>query len=49
MGGAIIVIGIGNLEHALIATGFPVILLWYMNREPIRKYFNVDEVESYES
>mgnify|MGYP001555374972 FL=1 len=46
---AIIVIGIGNLEHALIATGFPVILLWYMNREPIRKYFTVDEVESNES
>jgi hypothetical protein len=40
---AIIIIGVGTLEHALIATGFPVFLLWYLNREPVRKAFGVDE------
>ena len=44
---AIIVIGIGTLEHALIATGFPLILLWYMNREPIRRFFKVDDYEAH--
>ena len=40
---AVIVMGVGTLEHALIATGFPLILLWYMNREPVRRYFKVDD------
>ena len=39
----IIIIGVGTLEQALIATAYPLLLLWYLNREPIRAYFAVDE------
>ena len=40
---AIIIIGVGTLEQALIATMFPVVVLWYLNREPVRAFFRVDE------
>ena len=42
---AVIVIGVGNLEQALIATIFPVVALWYLNRDSVRKAFKVDEYE----
>jgi hypothetical protein len=42
---AMIVIGIGTVEQALIATGYPLVLLWYLNREPVRKAFGIYDSE----
>jgi hypothetical protein len=35
--------GTGNLGHALATTAFPLILLWYLNRAPVKKAFGLAE------
>ena len=40
-----IVLGQGNLSYALAATAWPLVLLWYLNRAPVKKAFGLtDEV-----
>ncbi len=34
-------LGTGNLGYALASTAFPVILLWYLNRDSIKKAFGL--------
>ena len=36
-------IGTGSLNYALAVTGFPFILLWYLNREPVKKAFGMTD------
>ena len=36
-------IGYGNLNYALAVTAFPFILLWYLNRESVKKAFGIVE------
>ena len=38
-----IVLGVGNLNYALASTGFPLLLLWYLNREPIKRAFGLQD------
>lgn len=40
-----IVLGQGNLSYALSATVFPLILLWYLNREPVKKAFGMSDTD----
>jgi len=37
----LIVLGVGNWQQALIMTGWPLLLLWYLNREPVKKAFGI--------
>ncbi len=41
--GFFIVLGYGTIELALAATGFPIFLLWYLNRESVKKAFGLTE------
>ncbi len=34
-------LGTGNLGYALASTAFPVILLWYLNRDSVKKAFGL--------
>jgi len=36
-----IVLGPGNLNYAMAATGFPLLLLWYLNRDSVKKSFGL--------
>ena len=36
-------LGNGNLNQALAATAFPLVLLWYLNREPVKRAFGMTE------
>jgi hypothetical protein len=36
-------LGTGNLGYALATTAFPLILLWYRNRAPLKKAFGLAE------
>jgi len=36
-------LGNGNLNQALAATAFPFLLLWYLNRESVKKAFGMTE------
>ncbi len=36
-------IGTGSLSYALGAAVFPLILLWYLNREPVKKAFGLPD------
>ncbi|HEV8402937.1 MAG TPA: hypothetical protein VGQ31_07860 [Candidatus Limnocylindrales bacterium] len=36
-------IGFGDVNYALATTAFPFILLWYLNREPVKKAFGLIE------
>jgi hypothetical protein len=37
-------LGTGNLSYALATTAFPLLLLWYLNREPVKKAFGLTDV-----
>ena len=37
-------LGTGNLNYALAVTGFPLLLLWYLNRAPVKAAFGLSEV-----
>ena len=37
--GIFALLGTGSLNYALATTAFPVILLWYMNRDSTKKAF----------
>ena len=39
-------IGTGNLNYALASTAFPLLLLWYLNRAPVKKAFGLAEDEA---
>ena len=36
-------LGTGNLGYALASTAFPLILLWYLNRDSVKKAFGLVE------
>jgi hypothetical protein len=36
-------LGTGNLSYALATSAFPFILLWYLNREPVKVAFGITE------
>jgi hypothetical protein len=36
-------LGAGNLAYALAITGWPLLLLWYLHREPVKKAFGISE------
>jgi hypothetical protein len=36
-------LGTGSLNYALATTAFPVILLWYLNRDSVKKAFGLPE------
>lgn len=38
-----IVIGTGTINYALAATGFPLLLLWYLNRPSVKKAFGLTD------
>ena len=38
-----IVLGAGTLNYALAATGFPLILLWYLNRQNVKDAFGITD------
>ncbi len=38
-----IIIGQGTLNYAIAATGFPLLLLWYLNRPSIRAAFGMQD------
>jgi hypothetical protein len=37
-------LGTGNVNYALASTAFPLVLLWYLNREPVKKAFGLTDV-----
>jgi hypothetical protein len=37
-------LGTGSLNYALATTAFPLVLLWYLNREPVKRAFGITEV-----
>ena len=37
-------LGTGNLGYALATTAFPVILLWYLNRDSVKRAFGLADV-----
>ena len=39
-------IGTGNLNYALAMTAWPLLLLWYLNRAPVKKAFGLTEDEA---
>jgi hypothetical protein len=41
--GFFIIIGYGTWEMALAATGWPVFVLWYLNRDVVKKAFGVTD------
>jgi hypothetical protein len=41
--GIFALLGTGSLNYALATTAFPVILLWYMNRDSTKKAFGLAE------
>ena len=36
-------LGTGNLGYAMASTAFPLLLLWYLNRAPVKKAFGLVE------
>ena len=36
-------LGTGNLSYALASTAFPFLLLWYLNRAPVKRAFGLAE------
>ena len=36
-------LGTGSLSYALATTAFPLILLWYLNRAPVRQAFGMSD------
>ncbi len=36
-------LGTGSLNYALATTAFPLILLWYLNRAPVRQAFGMSD------
>jgi len=34
-------IGTGSLNYAIATGAFPLVLLWYLNREPVKKAFGI--------
>jgi hypothetical protein len=36
-------LGTGSLNYALAITGFPLLLLWYLNRTPVKAAFGLSE------
>ena len=36
-------LGTGSLNYALATSAFPLVLLWYLNREPVKKAFGITE------
>ena len=36
-------LGTGSLNYALATGAFPLILLWYLNREPVKRAFGMTE------
>src|SRR6185503_19317487 len=38
-----VLLGTGNLGYALASTAFPLILLWYLNRDSVKKAFGLVE------
>ena len=38
-----ILIGAGTLNYALAATGWPLFVLWYLHREPVKKAFGITD------
>ena len=36
-------LGTGSLNYALAVTAFPLILLWYLNREPVKRAFGLTD------
>jgi hypothetical protein len=41
--GIFALLGTGSLNYALATTAFPLILLWYLNREPVKRAFGMAE------
>jgi hypothetical protein len=41
--GIFALLGTGSLEYALATTTFPLILLWYLNRDSVKKAFGMQE------
>jgi hypothetical protein len=37
------VIGVGTIEYALASTAWPLLALWYLHREPVKKAFGITE------
>ena len=37
-------LGTGNLSYAMATTFFPLLILWYLHREPVKKAFNLTDV-----
>jgi hypothetical protein len=38
-----IVLGAGTWEMAMAATAWPLLLFWYLHREPVRRAFGIEE------
>jgi hypothetical protein len=36
-------LGTGSLAYGLATAAFPLVLLWYLNREPVKNAFGLDE------
>lgn len=36
-------LGTGNLAYAAAITGWPLLLMWYLHREPIKRAFGIEE------
>ena len=41
--GVFALLGTGSLNYALAVTAFPLLLLWYLNREPVKKAFGLTD------
>jgi hypothetical protein len=41
--GVFALLGTGSLQYALATTAFPLILLWYINRDSVKKAFGMEE------
>jgi hypothetical protein len=37
-------LGTGSLDYAMATTFFPLLILWYLHREPIKKAFGLTDV-----
>ena len=42
--GIFALLGTGSLQYAMATTFFPLLILWYLHREPIKKAFGLTDV-----
>lgn len=42
--GIFALLGTGSLNYALATTFFPLLILWYLHRDPIKKAFQIEDV-----